>query len=305
MHDDPATTPPPRITDPDDAHVGRDPLSAARPPAYGEERSPSAWVCPFLRSIGDDGGLGLPVEAPDPVNRCAALHDPVPQSLRQQELVCLTSGHVNCPRYLRGSHASVEHLEPVVRAPIVSPAIAGSVAVLVVAFLLSVGFVVANGGLTLTAAVTPPTAAPSGNVLGEAESAAPTETPAPTATSASTPAPIDVATAVPSAPPAATATPEATPVPTPTPGATPTETLAPSATPGTTTPPGATASRMRLLDPCPDKADCYIYLVRSGDNLYSISNYFGVAFKTVKAWNPWTDNGLKVGRELRIPPPTR
>ena len=62
---------------------------------------------------------------------------------------------------------------------------------------------------------------------------------------------------------------------------------------------------MKLLDPCPDKANCYIYLIRSGDNLYSISNYFGVAFTTVKAWNPWTDNGLKVGRELRIPPPTR
>jgi LysM repeat protein len=62
---------------------------------------------------------------------------------------------------------------------------------------------------------------------------------------------------------------------------------------------------MKLLDPCPDKANCYIYLIRSGDNLYSISNFFGVAFKTVKAWDAWTDNGLKVGRELRIPPPTR
>ena len=142
MHDDPATTPPPRITDPDDAHVGRDPLDGARRPAIGEDRSPNAWVCPFLRSIGDDDRLGLPVEAPDPVNRCAALHDPVPQSLRQQELVCLTSGHVNCPRYLRGSQVPVEPVERVRDARVVTPAIAGSVAVLVVAFLLSVGFVV-------------------------------------------------------------------------------------------------------------------------------------------------------------------
>ena len=72
-------------------------------PRPATDSSPNAWVCPFLRSIDDDRRLGLPVEVPDPVNRCASLHDPVPQSLRQQELVCLTSGHVNCPRYLRGS----------------------------------------------------------------------------------------------------------------------------------------------------------------------------------------------------------
>lgn len=297
MHDDPATTPPPRITDPDDAHVGRDPLGSGRLPALGEDRSPHAWVCPFLRSIEDHGALGLPVEAPDPANRCAALHDPVPQSLRQQELVCLTSGHVNCPRYLRGSQVPAEPVEQVKGARVVSPAIAGSVGVLLVAFLLSVGFVVANGGLTLSAAV--PLASPSGSVLGEAESARPTDAPAPTVTPEPTPAPTESATPVPSA------SPSAMPVVTPIPTATPTETPVPSATPTGTNPPGATASRMKLLDPCPDKAGCYIYLIRSGDNLYSISNYFGVAFKTVKAWNPWTDNGLKVGRELRIPPPTR
>src|SRR4029077_19907186 len=114
----------------------------ARLPAIGGERSPNAWVCPFLRSVADDGALGIPFEAPDPVNRCDALHDPVPQSLRQQELVCLTSGHVNCPRYLRGSQAAAAPLERVAGTRIVTPAIAGSVAVLVLAFLLSVAFVV-------------------------------------------------------------------------------------------------------------------------------------------------------------------
>ena len=64
---------------------------------------PTPAVCPFLRAIDEDGALGLPVETPDPANRCAALPEPVPQSLRQQELVCLASGHVNCPRYLRGA----------------------------------------------------------------------------------------------------------------------------------------------------------------------------------------------------------
>ncbi len=298
MHDDPATTPPPRITDPDDAHVGRDPLAGARLPAIGGERSPNAWVCPFLRSMGDDGVLGMPVEAPDPVNRCDALNDPVPQSLRQQELVCLTSGHVNCPRYLRGSQVAAKPLERVSATRIVTPAIAGSVAVLVLAFLLSVGFVVVNGGLTLSAAAVP---SPSGRVLAEAETAAPTAATAPTPTAVPTPAATPLATPEPSA------TPTATPLPSPTATPSPSESPAPAPTPTPKggIPAGATASRMKLLTPCTNKANCYVYIVRSGDNLYSISNYFGVAFTTVKAWNPWTDSGLKAGRGLRIPPPTR
>ena len=65
------------------------------------------------------------------------------------------------------------------------------------------------------------------------------------------------------------------------------------------------SSRYALLKPCPNTPKCFVYTVRSGDNLYSIANYFGVSFSTVKAWNPWTANGLKAGRALRIPPPTR
>jgi hypothetical protein len=291
VHEDPATTPPPRITDTDDAHVGRDPSDAAHAPSFSDTHSPNAWVCPFLRSLGDDDRLGPPVEVPDPANRCAALRDAVPQSLRQQELVCLTSGHVNCPRHQRGSHPSVEPLVRVRAAHVVTPAIAGSVALLVVAFLLSVGFVVANGGLTLGAGIGAAPASPSGNVLGESESSAPT------ATSATTPTPTPDVTPTP--------TPDVTPTPTPVVTPTPTPSPTPTATPASTYPAGATASRMKLLTPCPDAPDCYIYRIRSGDNLYSIAKYFGVAYKTVKAWNTWTDSGLKVGRELRIPPPTR
>ena len=68
-----------------------------------ELRSQNPVICPFLRAVEVDDRLLVPIEAPDALNRCAALQDAIPQSLRQQELVCLTSGHVNCPRYLRGA----------------------------------------------------------------------------------------------------------------------------------------------------------------------------------------------------------
>ncbi|HEX7432002.1 MAG TPA: hypothetical protein VF293_07410, partial [Candidatus Limnocylindrales bacterium] len=38
-----------------------------------------------------------------PTHRCAAFGDPLPLSLRQQELVCLQRVHVSCPRYVRGT----------------------------------------------------------------------------------------------------------------------------------------------------------------------------------------------------------
>ena len=102
-----------------------------------------------------------PVEVPDAVNRCAALGESVPQSLRQQELVCLTSAHVNCPRYLRGTSLGGRGLERVARhagrqpghrrigrRPRRSRSSCRS------------AFVVANGGLTLTAAEAAPSATP-------------------------------------------------------------------------------------------------------------------------------------------------
>jgi LysM domain-containing protein len=299
VQEDPATTQAPRITDLDDAHVGRDLVDAVQPTAIDGDRSPNAWVCPFLRATDDDRRLRPPLEVPDAVNRCAALHDPVPQSLRQQELVCLTSGHVNCPRYLRGSLLPAADLGPVGQTRVVTPAIAGSVAILIIAFLLSLAFVVANGGLTLTAVVAP---SPSGIVLAEAPSVAPshvpTQTPTSTPVPSATPDPTPTATPLPTAKPVPSHTPE--PTATPAPSATPKPAKAPTAA----LPPGATASRMRLVTRCPDRTKCYIYRIRSGDNLYSIANYFGVSLATVRAWNTWTENGLRVGRELRIPPPT-
>ena len=298
MYNDPAAgESPPGPNRPDDgAALGPD---TASPATSATDRVTDPRVCPFLRVIDDGERLGPPIDAPDPANRCASLHEPVPQSLRQQELVCLSSGHVNCPRYVRGGL----HIAPTrpVRTPRsaptvrVTPATAGALAILMVAFLLSVGFVLANGGMVLTAVAATP--ALSGGVLDATETARPTPAPTPAPTLEPTPAP--TATPAPTPTVAATDTPE--PTTTPLPSATPEPSVPPTVAPT----PKPTSGRFALLTACPDRSGCWIYHIRSGDNLYSIASYFGVPLKTVQAWNPWTQNGLKVGRELRIPAPTR
>lgn len=262
-------------------------VHGARLPMFGG-RSADPTVCPFLRAaeIGPDGRerIVAPVGVPDPANRCAALADAVPQSLRQQELVCLTSSHSNCPRYLRGA---VVISEPVAAASGgggigMSPAILGSIAILVAAFAASIAFVTAQGGLaiepfastspspTTIAQVSPEPSAGSSIVVTPAPTAAPSDAP----TAAPTVAPTAAPTAVPTATPAATA--------------------------------AGTSDRYALLKACPDAPDCWIYTIRSGDNLSSIANYFGHTLDTVYARNPWTKTTpLRAGQELRLPPPTR
>lgn len=309
MHDEPSSDQPWRLPrDPDHqaapaTHFAKGP---ARQSAGTLGQAPVLAVCPFLHTIDPAGAQGAPIDAPDPANRCAALAEPVPQSFRQQELVCLTSGHVNCPRYARGSTGSKRATEstratvptvanestgttrptlPTVLTervhsrPRLTKATAGALAVLVVAFLVSIGFVVANGGLVLTAAV-PPT----GGVLGEIETAPPGAAPTPVVTAV--PTPVATPSIAPSPTPIATPVP-ATPVPTPKPT------------------PRPTSDRYALLTPCPGTPNCYVYVIRSGDNLFSIARYFGVSQKTVEAMNPWVKNGLVAGRGLRIPTPTR
>jgi LysM repeat protein len=242
-------------------------------------------VCPFLRSFDEAGALGDPIDAPDPANRCAALAEVVPQSLRQQELVCLTSAHGTCPRYLRGATVETEApIERAIAASKLTPATIGALALLAAAFSASVMFMVARGGLELPAAAGP-NASPAASVIAEAPSLAPSLEPsvAPTATPS----------------PAASTSPTPMPSPTQTPGPTPSPTPIPTPTPS------LTSARYALLKPCPDKPDCWIYRVRSGDNLFSIANYFGVPLATVKRLNPWTANGLRAGRDLILPPPTR
>ena len=256
-----------------------------------DTRSINPATCPFLRGIDADGELLRPIEAPDPANRCVAVNGPVPQSLRQQELVSLASGHVNCPRYLRG-FLDEPAPPPAERGrSALTPAILAALAVFIGAFALSLAFVVGNGGLVLTAA-----ASPTGEVLA-AEA-----TPPPTATPALTTAPTPVATPAPTASssPSPTVSPSPSPTPEPTPAPTPTRT--PSPTPTAT----QTSSRYALLTACPNTPKCYIYVVRAGDNLFSIGKYFGVSVDTIHSMNPWTrTTGLKAGQQLRLPPPTR
>ncbi|MGZ9276110.1 MAG: LysM peptidoglycan-binding domain-containing protein [Candidatus Limnocylindrales bacterium] len=250
-----------------------------------DDRSLDPAVCPFLRAAVD-GDLSAPIEAPDPANRCAALREVVPQSRRQQELVCLTSGHVNCPRYLRGSAVTPEAARPVVRPrSSLSPAVIASLLVVIIAFSASVAFVVGRGGIALQAVVPDASASPS-SVAAASPSIAPTA-------SGST---------QPSATPTPTVSPTAEPTPTPTP--TPKPTPSPTAT--ATATPRPTSNRYELLTACPNTPRCWIYRVRSGDNLFSIANYFGVSLDSIYDRNPWLRNtGLRQGQELRLPPPTR
>lgn len=242
------------------------------------------WICPFLHANAADGTLARPIRWPDETNRCTALGDAAPQSLRQQEYACLASAHVNCPRYVRGVRLVTEARPIETGAGLkLTPAVIAALIVLAASFALSVGFVVANGGMNLP-----------GGPAGSAQAALPSATPSPAGSSASSAPSSAEPTAEPTTEPSATATVEA---------ATSTPTIAPSATPA---PPTPSSDRFALLDPCPDEPDCWIYTVREGDNLVSIARYFGVPFETVTERNPWTETTpLVAGQELRLPPPTR
>jgi hypothetical protein len=63
--------------------------------------------------------------------------------------------------------------------------------------------------------------------------------------------------------------------------------------------------RAELLTPCPDDADCVIYVVRDGDNLVSIVRFFDVELEATNALNPWLAEAphLPVGVDLRLPWP--
>jgi hypothetical protein len=248
-------------------------------------------ICQFLRSINADGSLGDPQSVAVSNHRCAAFGDPLPLSLRQQELVCLQRVHVSCPRYLRGTVLANEAAlaapqEEEHRRPGIIALAALALVVVAIAILVT------------------------GPVLGILPFGGASATPSPIIVVVS-PTPGDTATAT--ATVAVTATPTA--AATRTAGAT--ATTAPTATPlaSPTWPPGATASRMNLLTPCPNGQNCYIYIVRGPgqngsqvtDTLQGIANFFGVKVDAIVALNPGLTKTsvLTAGQELKIPPPTR
>jgi hypothetical protein len=109
----------------------------------------------------------------------------------------------------------------------------------------------------------------------------------------------------PSTAPSLSAEPSDTAEPSPPATAAPTAApLRPTPTPRPTAP--LTSKRYDLLSVCPDTADCWVYVVRSGDNLFSIANYFGVPLSAVEQRNPWTSTTpLVAGQKLLLPTPTR
>jgi hypothetical protein len=257
--------------------------------SHPTDRSTNPDTCPFLRTVDRAANFGPPVEAPDSANRCTAVGPPTPQSARQQELVCLTSGHGNCPRYLRGELVAAL---PVRRAAIKrgpSTAVMASALLLVAAAATSVGFLLVRGGLSIPT----PSVAP-GDV------AAITGSPAPASAVAVVDSPRPIR-------PTPAPTPSPTPSPTPTPTIVPTPVPTAAPTPVVTPKPASTSTRYAVLDPCPNEPDCWIYTVRPGDNFVSIVNWFGVPYQTVLDMNPQIGDPttIRTGDTIRMPPPTR
>jgi len=241
-------------------------------------------LCQFLASEKPDGTVGPPLAFVDPRNRCIALTDPVAQSPQQQHLVCLTAAHVDCPRYLRGVLLAGTPPPRPRREPI-SPAVIGATLVLLGAIAASFGFLAVRGSFDLAAANESPSAVA---LVPSATASAATASSAPVSPSAAVGPSVSVSPPeASSAPPPASATPAPTPRPT----------AAPTARP--------TSDRFALLTRCPSTPDCWIYVIRSGDNLRSIANWFGVSYDRMLAMNPNLKRPIQPGEQLRIPTPTR
>ncbi len=243
-------------------------------------------ICRFLAIATADGTFG-PASRLDTANRCTSDVEPVAQSGRQQELVCLTAAHVNCPRYLRGVLLAATPAPPPPRQPIATAVIAATL-VLAAAIAASFGFLAVRGSFSL------PVSSPA--LIAVVASPSPAPIPSPTVAASALPTPSPTSAPTPTPTPSATPTPTSTPTPTPSP---------PTATPRPTPKPTATSDRYALLTKCPSTPDCWIYVIRAGDNLQSIANWFGVSYSRMLDMNPGLTIPIHAGDHLRIPTPTR
>ena len=295
-------------------------LIGAEPPApqsdFGGATVP-AWTgsgagasaperCKFLRTIGSDGKLSDAGREAVPTHRCAAFGDPLPLSLRQQELVCLQTVHVSCPRYMRGTllaeESAAAEAEKTPRAQMPWLTIAG----LVLIALVGLVAIISMAGL-LPGTGNGPAPTSSQVAVVPSDTASASEAQSPSAVVAESPTPVVTQSLSPSATPTVRATPSPTSRPTPTPSPTP--------KPTASWPPGATASRMNLLTPCVGQSNCWVYTVRSGaqngspghtnDTVSGVANFFGVSASQIYSMNPWARSGITPGQKLKIPNPTR
>lgn len=240
--------------------------------------------CPFLSAIDLDDRVRQARPTPDTANRCLSTGEAIAPSARDQRALCLTADHPECVRFVRATRRSREPEAGPASGRRLSGPILAAVAVLILAAALAGISLAANGDLSVG--------------LGGASQSPSTTAPAPAAaTTAPASAPAAAATLIPAVTPAPTALPTATPVPT---AAVAAVTSAPPTPSPTPKPKG-----YRGLTPCPGVADCYVYVVKSGDALGAIADRYGLGLDEVLARNPSIrDPGLIVrGQKIRLPTP--